>query len=113
MDIEQALGLDKKTGKPKKERKRLQTYINLKLASSGQPASHAGDDEFMSITHDLLESYREKNRLLSDYLCPADRRIQDFLNIYLDDCGVDEIPHLPSNTLVLDNYGVARRLSEN
>ena len=27
-----------------------------------------------------LENFKEKNRLLSTYLCPADKRIQDFIN---------------------------------
>lgn len=110
MDREQSLGLDKKFDNPEKERERLQLYINLKLASTGQPVSHSGDDEFMSIAHDLLKSYREKNRRLHNYQCPADKRIQKFLNKYLKDCD-DQTPKLPSNTLVLDRYGVARELS--
>ena len=110
MNIEQSLGLNRNFENPEKERKRLQLYINLKLASTGQPISHAGDDEFMEIADDLLKSYREKNRRLHNYQCPADVRIQDFLNEYLAGCG-DETPKLPSNTLVLDRYGVARELS--
>lgn len=111
MNIEQSLGLGAKPRDPEAERRRLQLYINLKLSSTGQPASHAGDDEFMSIAHDLLKSYREKNRLLSHYLCPIDRRIQDFLDSYLEDMGEDGKARLPSNSLVLDRYGVARELS--
>jgi len=111
MNIEKSLGLNSKSESPKEARKRLQLYINLKLASTGQPVSHAGDDEFMSIADDLLASYREKNRLLSGFHCPADNRIQAFLDSYLADCGSDEIPGLPSNSFVLDRYGVARELS--
>lgn len=93
-------------------RKRLQLYINLKLASTGQPANHVGDHEFWEIAHDLLESYREKNRFLTDYICPVDKRIQDFLNIYLADCEGIELPiRLPRQTLILDRPGVARELS--
>ena len=66
-------------------------YINLKLSSTGQPASQAGDNEFLSIADDLLASYREKNRLLAGYLCPADQRIQDFLDSYLADCGAEKV----------------------
>ncbi len=110
MNIKKSLGLDKNYANPEEERKRLQLYINLKLASTGQPISHAGDDEFMNIAGDLLKSYREKNRQLHNYQCPADKRIQKFLNKYLKDCG-DPTPTLPSNTLILDRYGVARELS--
>lgn len=96
-------------------RARLQLYINLKLSSSGQAASLAGDrDEFLAIADDLLKSYREKSRLLSDYLCPPDRRIQDFLDAYLADCATDggmPIARLPENTLILDRPGMARELS--
>ncbi len=95
------------------EKKRLQLYINLKLHSSGLPAceAHDCDNDFFSIADDLLESYREKSRLLSQYLCPADQRIQDFLDDYLKDSGSDNHPLLPSNTLILDRHGVARELS--
>ena len=111
MNIEKSLGLNNKAENPEEARKRLQLYINLKLASTGQPVSHAGDDEFMSIADDLLASYREKNRLLSGHHYPVDQRIQTFLNAYLDECGELEIPSLPSNSFVLDRYGVARELS--
>lgn len=110
MNMEQSLGLGKLRPDTDAERRRLQLYINLKLSSTGQPASHAGDNEFLSIADDLLASYREKNRLLAGYLCPADQRIQDFLDSYLADCGAEKV-RLPGNSIVLDRYGVARELS--
>ena len=108
--LEQSLGINHNPKNPEAERKRLQLYINLKLASTGQPFSHSGDEEFMCTAEDLLKSYREKNRRLHGYQCPVDERIQAFLNEYLAGCG-DETPKLPSNTLVLDRYGIARELS--
>lgn len=111
MNLEQSLGLGVKHDDIEAERRRLQLYINLKLSSTGQPTAYAGDHEFMEIARDLLKSYREKNRLLTDYLCPIDKRIQDFLNHYLEDLGEIEKVRLPSNSLVLDRYGVARELS--
>ena len=110
MNLESALGIGTNVSLSDKQRQRIQLYINLKLASTGQPVSHSGDDEFMSVANDLLKSYREKNRLLSGILCPVDQRIQSFLNGYLKDCG-EEAPKLPSNSLILDKYGVARELS--
>ncbi|MCK5902491.1 MAG: hypothetical protein KAG28_05015 [Cocleimonas sp.] len=110
MNIEESLGLNQRFESPEAERKRLRLYINLKLASTGQPVSHGDDDKFMSTASDLLKSYREKNRRLHDYQCPVDQRIQDFLDDYLSETG-EVISKLPSNSLVLDRYGVARELS--
>ncbi|MCP5137361.1 MAG: hypothetical protein H6981_11240 [Gammaproteobacteria bacterium] len=112
MDFEQALGIRPNMADEADRRRRLQLYINLKLASSGQPVCPGSDDgEFLLASDDLLQSYREKSRLLSGHLCPADRRIQDFLDDYLADADADVSPHLPSETIVLDRHGVARELS--
>ncbi len=112
MDFARALGLDKTAGSSEEERSRLHLYINLKLASSGQPTCTSGQSmEFMETVQDLLKSHREKNRLLSTYLCPVDRRIQDFLDRYLKHTGVEPIPTLPAESFVLDRHGVARELS--
>jgi hypothetical protein len=93
-----------------REQANLRLYINLKLASSGQaPVRGQGSDEFMDTAHDLLMAYRAKNWLLSGYLCPPDRRIQDFLERYLD--GVEEVPQLPGQSFILDHQGLARELS--
>ncbi len=45
-----------------------------------------------------------------DTVCPADRRIEDFLNGYLKKTGAEKIS-LPSGTLVLNRPGQARELS--
>jgi len=66
-------------------------------------------DEFMDVAHDLLMAYRAKNWLLSGYLSPPDRRIQDFLERYLQ--GVEDVPHLPGQSFILDHEGLARELS--
>ena len=93
-------------------RESIQLYINLKLAASGQPACQDGKDAgFLGVAEDLLKSYREKSRLLTGYLCPPDRRIQDFLDTYLADACPGEVPRLPENTLNLDRAGMARELS--
>ncbi|MBS4095238.1 MAG: hypothetical protein KGZ83_00195 [Sulfuricella sp.] len=111
MDLNQFLGLGEAED-PREARERLQLYINLKLASSGQPTCQEGSDGgFLAVAHDLLKSYREKSRLLSGYLCPPDQRIQSFLDAYLAGLGTDATPRLPENTLILDRHGVARELS--
>ena len=48
-------------------------------------------------------------RLLADYLCPADWRINHFLTEYLYDTGLTI--KLPTRTFVLDSAGLARELS--
>ncbi len=92
------------------DRKSLQLYINLKLASTGQPIASSGDTDFIDSAQDLLKSYNQKNRLLGRHLCPSDQRIQDFLDRYLLDCQGDT-PRLPGNSFILDRYGLARELS--
>jgi hypothetical protein len=112
MNPSQSLGLFNTPESAQAEQERLQLYINLKLASSGQPVCALEQDaEFLHVAHDLLQSYQEKTRLLSDYLCPADRRIQTFLDAYLEDLDLEDGPRLPSNSIVLDCHGVARELS--
>ncbi len=109
MDLESALGLGAASQNPATEREKLHLYINLKLASSGYEAQLPGrSGDFLETARDLLSSYREKNRLLSSYLCPVDQRIQQFLDNYL---GPGDDLKLPSNTLILDRHGVARELS--
>jgi hypothetical protein len=100
----------RKMQEEQRQKDNLRLYINLKLASSGQPAVRGQEsDEFMDVAHDLLMAYRAKNWLLSNYLSPPDRRIQDFLDRYL--AGVETIPQLPGQSFILDHEGLARELS--
>jgi len=92
-------------------RGRLIAYINIKLAGLGLPIYTREGTSFVELASDMLETMKEKNRLLTDYLPPADRRIQDWLDGYLGDAGLAKLPRLPSNTLVLDRYGMSRELS--
>ncbi len=89
----------------------LLRYLTLKLAVMGQPIDRVeGDDDFVDIARPLLRNYENKVRLLKDYLCPADSRIQSFLDSYLRELG-DPVPRLPGSTLVLDRAGLGRILS--
>lgn len=113
MDKLRALGLGAEPLGHEDVRRQLHLYINLKLASCGQPACNDAETAvFMDTAQDLLNSYLEKNRLLaSSSLYPADRRIQNFLDRYLADLGLEKIPTLPTMTFELDRHGVARELS--
>lgn len=86
-------------------------YINLKLAFLGLPSSGvAGEPEFDKMLTALLAHQQETDRLLANYLCPADQRIQDFLTRYLADVEIP-CPKLPARTFRLDQPGVARTVS--
>jgi hypothetical protein len=95
----------------------LVRYINLKLAALGQPTSQStADPDFIEIAGPLLRNYHQKNQLLRGRLCPADARIQTFLDDYLSgvlpgDALRESAPRLPSQTLVLDRPGLARVMS--
>jgi len=93
------------------ERGRLIAYINLKLAALGLTVYSKEGTAFLELANDMLANYREKERLLADYLPPADSRIQAFLDAYLADLPPADRPRLPSRTLVLDRYGMARELA--
>ncbi len=87
----------------------LLPYINAKLALLGCQKVAGGEHQALdSVIDTLIAQYREKERLLSQHLCPADQRIQTFLYDYLQDVPV---PKLPVRTLTLDQPGLARMLS--
>ncbi|HVW08230.1 MAG TPA: hypothetical protein VHC90_06590 [Bryobacteraceae bacterium] len=89
-------------------RDELYRYINLKLAALGQPTSNAtADPDFLELARPLLRNYYQKDQLLGGRLCPADRRIQDYLDSVLG----AEAPRLPADAFTLDRPGLARALS--
>lgn len=91
------------------ERHDVIRYIDLKLASlDEQPA---GKSSLVEFTSDLLAHYKEFARLLRNYHCPADWRIQTFLNETLGGVIDTSQISLPSRTLILDRHGIARELS--
>lgn len=110
---------EKKMAPKNKVRREMIEYINLQLASLGQPTFEdsssiegQASDRFMSITQDIINSYREKTRLLGHHRSPVDKRIQDFIDDYLKDVQKAEgACQLPTETLVLGQPGLARELS--
>ncbi|HAP42499.1 MAG: hypothetical protein A2087_01220 [Spirochaetes bacterium GWD1_61_31] len=110
MPIKRDYGLKLNRNDPA-ERSRLISYINLKLAGMGLPVYSQEGTAFLDIAQELITNYREKTRLLADYLPPADARIQAFLDGYCSDLAEADRAKLPSHSLVLDRYGMARELS--
>jgi hypothetical protein len=86
----------------------LVAHINVKLALIGCAPVAIESREFSEIVSAMAGPSREKDRLLGNYLCPADQRIQTFLYDYLHDVPVTK---LPTRTFTLDRAGLARVLS--
>src|ERR1700728_3305108 len=90
----------------------LVQYLHLKLAALGQPAAkNSPDARFLQIAKPLLRNHYEKERLLGKHLCPADARIQSFLDAYLADCCPGGAPRLPASAFILHRAGLARAMS--
>lgn len=88
----------------------LNAAILLRLSLIGQPlpTSNVGGVGHR-LVDPLLARQRELGRLLEHRLCPADERVQAFLDGYLHDTSVQ--PSIPRRTLILDQPGLARGLS--
>ncbi len=112
MDLKKSLGYYPHKSDASIGEQKLIQYINLKLAALGfSTQTNQGDSAFLDIARPLLNNHREKDRLLSNYLCPADGRIQKFLNDYLEDVIEKDEIRLPVNTFILDRHGLARNMS--
>lgn len=113
MDLRVAAAVERTMADDDEERRRLRSYLHLKLAAHGCAVDElaGADTRFLAVTSDLLANHREKARLLAGHLCPVDHRIQDFLDRHRDDLGLDEPLRLPHETLALDRPGLARELS--
>ena len=102
-----------------KDRKDMIQYINLQLAALGQPLfCKAVDDQLknsnaklISLTENLIKSFKEKSRLLSGHQSPSDTRIQNFIDDYLKEISFEKSLRIPNNTFVLNQPGLARELS--
>jgi len=99
------------------EESRLKEFVNLKLAARGFAiVGNEEDYPFLDLGRSLIANFQETNRLLSDYLCPVDAAIDDFLRSYLGEEIVakvfPDLSHLlPVGALVAERHGIARMLS--
>ncbi len=110
MSLKQKIGFDPQSTPRQraKERRKLQRYINLKLIANGMLTS---DGNYDDVSLGLLDSHREKIRLLLEHRCAADKRIEDFMARHFYGHDSDNPLRLPPRTLVLDRHGMARELS--
>jgi hypothetical protein len=86
-------------------------HICLQLASLGHRCQLSSDRGYLAVADSLLKNYSAQRQLLAEYRCPADQRIQNFLNDYLQRNGVDVEIKLPGETFNLNEEGIARELS--
>ena len=83
----------------------LQRIIQIKLAAQGyEVPTNETDAQILDVAGDLFRSH-----LSESHLSPIDERIQAFLDDVLSKTG--ENFKLPSKTLAVDRYGLARELS--
>jgi phosphoenolpyruvate carboxykinase (diphosphate) len=112
MDLERTVGLRQDGSVWLPERRAAVGSILLKLAAMGvEIPADIGDEDALHLAGNLFARYREQARLLSDHLCPADRRIQQYLDDLLAAAAAPRPVRLPGETLILDQYGLARELS--
>jgi len=112
MELERAVGLSPDGAVWLPERRTAIRSILLKLAAMGVPLpAETGDQDVLQLAGDLFARYREQTRLLSEHLCPADQRIQNYMDGLLSAVDFPEAVRLPGETLILDHYGLARELS--
>lgn len=112
--MKRGLGWDRSAWTCPEEQAHLRTYVALQLASLGLLPEAEGEetDSAMAVfSAGLIENLREKSRLLSEYRCPVDQRIEAFLARYVSALNLEKPLRLPSRTLVLDRHGMARTLS--
>jgi len=91
-------------------RQRLLQYVDLQLVANGLLPTSSAED-FVDVARGLLDQHRAQTRLLYDYRCPADARIEAFLARYCADLNLAEPLKLPAHTLVVDRHGMARELA--
>ena len=86
-------------------------HICLQLASLGHRCQLSSEQSYLAVADSLLKNYSAQRQILAEYRCPADQRIQDFLNNYLHLNAVDVEIKLPGETFNLNEKGIARELS--
>jgi phosphoenolpyruvate carboxykinase (diphosphate) len=111
--LQRALGWDRGIATNRLERDRLRSYIAFQMAAAGlaPPDEATNADDMASFSSGILESLREKNRLLSEHRAPIDSRIEEFLQQYFRSVVGEDPLRLPNRSLTLDRHGMARELS--
>jgi len=111
MALPPALGLDSDDKTKAAEARARRRQVALHLLANGLPAPVDGEPEFELLCQGFLDSFREKARLLGEHRCPADHRIESFLQSHFSELNLPWRPRLPDRSLILDQPGISRELS--
>ena len=106
MDVEKRLGLTLDgQGVSAEGRQQRLRQVNLQLVASGLPATTGDDADFSAVAGSVLESFRARARLLSELRCPADARIEAFLQGHFQNENPGPELRLPDRTVILGQHG--------
>jgi phosphoenolpyruvate carboxykinase (diphosphate) len=111
MVLANALGLMSDSAARDTESRARRRQVLLHLLANGLPVPSDGEADFEELCKAFHESFREKARLLGEHRCPADQRIEAYLQSHFADLNLSWTPRLPSHSLILDQFGIARELS--
>ncbi|MEL6105182.1 MAG: hypothetical protein AAFU85_04065 [Planctomycetota bacterium] len=110
--LQRAVGWDKSKSHSETEKANLRNYLVLQLAAAGLlPPDETVTSSMTEYATGILDSMREKTRLLAAHRAPIDSRIESFLSRYFALELEGDSLQLPSQTLTLDRHGMARELS--
>ena len=103
--LQRSSGCDRNLARSPQESDRLRNYIAFQMAAAGlsTPDEANNSDSMASFSTGILNSLREKNRLLSEHRAPIDSRIETFLHEYFRDVTKEYPLSLPSRSLILDS----------
>src|ERR1700722_5198624 len=107
MALAPALGLNSDDKSKIAEARARRRQVALHLLANGLPAPADGEPEFEALCQSFLDSFREKARLLGEHRCPADQRIEAFLQSHFSDLNLQWKPRLPDRSLILDQSGLS------
>jgi len=112
IDLRTAIGFDRESRESLQPSGELLDFINLQLASLGQPpVPTGGDSSWSAVGQSLMAHFQAKDQLRDELRPPVDKRIEDFIQRYISGVeGAEEI-RLPGRTLILSQHGIARTLS--
>jgi len=111
-ELQRSLGWNREIAYSVKEREHLRSYLALQLAAAGimPPIDDSTDSSMTAFSRGMLDSLREKTRLLTEHRPPIDQRIESFLAKYFGN-QTGQPMRLPNRSIVLDRHGMARELS--
>ena len=113
MDYRKMLGIEYGDINPDVSSEDKIKYINFKLASLGLPVFEEGIEGdgayFIDLFEDIINDFKEKNRLSDANDIGINKRINEFFSNYFSE--FDDDIKVAENFFALDHYGLARELS--